>query len=391
MRILMVSSYLPFPLFSGGHIRLYNIIKELSQKHAITLICEIRNYQTERDILEIKKYCDDVILVPRRKQWSIKNMLHTGFSSYPFLMIGHTSWEMREKIYELIHKKKYDLIHVETFYVMQNIPKTSIPTVLVEHNIEHLVYRRFVTRSLLPLRPVLFIDVLKMRYWEESFWEKADKLIAVSEDEKKQMRRSDVEVIPNGVDVQKFVFREKRKIEKRVLFIGDFKWIQNRDSLSWILKEIWPLLQKSGDSNLSLRVVGRNIPDSMRQYTKDASVVFEDGSSIPTEEIFQKAFVLLAPIRIGGGTSFKILEAFASGLPVITTKLGIEGIEARDGKEVLIGDSKNEIVDKLKDVSKDESLYRQLAKNARKLVEEKYDWRKIVDKLEKVYNSALSQ
>src|SRR5581483_8848705 len=143
MKILVVSSYLPYPLFSGGHIRLYNLLRELSKKHEIFLVCEKRSYQTNADIEEVKKICKEVITIARKRQWSIGTIAKTGFSSYPFLMVGHANPQMTEKIAQVLQKEKFDLIHIETFYVMQNLPKTVLPTVLVEHNIEYLVYKRF--------------------------------------------------------------------------------------------------------------------------------------------------------------------------------------------------------------------------------------------------------
>src|SRR3989344_210895 len=139
MKILVVSSFLPYPLDSGGHVRLYNLVKELSQKHEIALICEKRKYQTEEDIEKLKKFCKKVVVVDRKKQWSIKNVLKTGFSLYPFLLIGHKNQEMNRVITDELKEKSFDVIHIETFYVMQNLPQVSIPTVLVEHNIEYLV------------------------------------------------------------------------------------------------------------------------------------------------------------------------------------------------------------------------------------------------------------
>src|SRR6188472_94235 len=119
MKILVVSSYLPYPLHSGGHVRLYNLIKELSDKHEITLICEKRTHQTEADIKEVEKICKKVITVERKKQWSLENIAASAFSSQSFLVTGHTHSLMQEKIERELTNNPYDLIHVETFYVMQ--------------------------------------------------------------------------------------------------------------------------------------------------------------------------------------------------------------------------------------------------------------------------------
>ena len=397
MNILLVSSYLPYPLFSGGHIRLYNLIKELSKKHKITLICEKRDYQTDAEITEVKKFCKKIITVDRKKQWTLINILKTGLSFQSFLITGHTSTQMKKEIKRELNESQFDLIHVETSYVMQNIPPIDIPLVLVEHNIEYLVYKRFADNAPLALRPLLYIDVLKLKYWEERMWSKATKLIAVSETEKKIMSkiRKDVIIVSNGVDIHKFkITNHESRItnhEKRILFIGEFKWMQNIDAIEWILKEIWPLLNgkwKMENGNLRLWVVGKNIPSSIRKLTTDKDIVFDNQAPDKTEEIFKRSDLLLAPIRVGGGTSFKILEAMASGVPVLTTALG-NAINAKDNVEIVIAKTSEDFVKNIKKILEDKEFYETISTNARKLVEEKYNWEKISKDLNSVYESVV--
>ncbi|MDP2638064.1 MAG: glycosyltransferase family 4 protein [Candidatus Levybacteria bacterium] len=406
MNILLVSSYLPYPLFSGGHIRLFNLIKEVSKKHNITLICEKRDYQGESEIREVKKFCKKIITVPRRKQWSLGNILRAGFSLSSFLIVGHTSAQMQKKIRRELNENQFDLIHVETSYVTQNIPPTDIPVVLIEHNVEYLVYRRFAENAPFFMKPLLFLDVLKLKLWEENIWRKVSKLVSVSEGEKEIMKkfRKDIEVVSNGVDVTKFKIlaslrsgqnsKFKGDGEKRILFIGEFKWIQNRDAIEWILKEIWPklkadLIPSMSNSGVKLWIVGRRIPDSIRKLAVDKSVIFDDNAPKDTELIYAKSDLLLAPIRIGGGTSFKVLEAMASGVPVVTSPLG-NAINAKENSEILVARTPDEFVNGIKKLLEDENFYKEISKNARKLVEEKFNWEKISNDLNAVYESVVS-
>lgn len=385
MKILIVSSYLPYPLFSGGQIRLYNLIKNLSEKHSITLICEKRDHQTQKDIDEVKKICENVYVTERKKQWSTINILKTGFSLDPFLITGHTSKEMKEIISKVLSSENFDLIHVETFYVMQNLPKTNLPVVLAEHNVEYKVYEKFVNKSLIIAKPLLYLDILKLKRVEKACWKKATKLIAVSEIEAKVMGR-DVEIVPNGVDVDKFKMRKVFKgKKKKVLFIGDFKWIQNRDSIVYIIKNIWPKVVKK-NPDVKLWVVGKKIPDSVKEL-KNNSIIFDENAPNDTELIFQEADVLLSPIRVGGGTNFKILESMSCGTPVITTALGNEGIKAQENEEIVICDLPEEFSNKTSLLLTDEYLYEKISRNSRKFIEKNYDWKNISEKLNKVYES----
>lgn len=391
MKILMVSSFLPYPLDSGGHVRLYNILKKLQKNNEVTLVCEKRAYQSEKDIEEVKKICKKVIYVPRKKQWSISNILKSGFSQNSFLITGHTSEKLKNLIKQEMQENAFDIIHVETFYVMQNLPETSLPVVLVEHNIEYLVYKRYAQQAPVFLRPLLLLDVKKIERFEKQCWENAKKLVAVSEHEKKMMKRKDVEVVPNGVDTQRFKIYDLRfkngEKEKTVLFIGNFKWIQNRDSIKWIITEIWPKIKSA---HIKLWVVGQEIPGAIKNVTNDPSIVFDENATSDTAEIFKKADVLLAPIRVGGGTSYKILEAMASGVPVVTTKLGIEGLDVVENKEVLVSDNSEGLANLAVTILSDESLYKKITTSARSKIEEKYDWDILVKKLEEVYKSAVA-
>lgn len=396
MKILVVSSYLPFPLYSGGHIRLYNLIKNLSEQNEITLVCEKRDYQTEEDIKEVEKICKKVITVTRKKQWSANNILKTGLSKNPFLIVGHSSEEMKQAIKDELVREKFDLVHVETFYVYQNLPKVAIPVVLVEHNVEYLVYQRYADKASSLVKPLLYLDVLKLKRIEQAIWKKVDRLVAVSSTERRLMKRADVDLIPNGVDTESFKFKSAQDIphEKRILFIGDFKWIQNRDALEFILKKIWPnLLLKLDDLgkkfDLKLWIVGKNIPENFKNSNLYKNVIFDDKNKDETNQIFRKSFILLAPLRVAGGTSYKILEAMASGTAVVTTNLGVEGLEAKDKTHVLVGEEPNQIAKLVCDLLIDHSLYRRLTLNSRKFVVDKYDWKIISKKLNEVYMSCL--
>lgn len=380
MKILVVSSFLPYPLHSGGHVRLYNIISRLSSRHDITLICEKRITQRREDVEEVSKICKEVVVVPRHKQWSLSNILKTGFSANSFIVTGHTNRQLKLKIKEMLEKGNFDLVHVETSYIFQNLPsEIKIPVVLTEHNLEYMVYRRFAASAPLLLRPLIYFDTLKLERAERGFWKKADRLIAVSPEEGKVMNAD--AVVSNGVDASRF---KLSRGGDRVLFIGDFKWLQNRDSAEMILKDIWPKL----DIAEKLWIVGRKIPDYIKKMG-GKGVLFDENSPADTYEIYKKSKLLLAPIRIGGGTSFKILEAMASGVPVVTTKLGNEGIDAANGESILIAENDSEFAEAVKRLIENKSLYQKISKNARVLVEKNFDWDVIVAKLEKVYEEVL--
>lgn len=396
MKILMVSSYLPFPLHSGGQVRLYNLIKELSDKHEITLICEKRPHQTQEDVSEVEKICKKVVTVTRRKQWTVENVVKSVATTHSFLVTGHTHRQMQQEIQELLLEEKFDVIHVETFYVSQNLPVTSLPIVLVDHNIEHHVYKRFMNRAAFPLRPLLAIDIAKIKKDEELAWKQAQKVVAVSVGDKEVMEHSGMKpaLVPNGVNIKQFAFRETLLSQgsggqRKILFIGDFKWLQNKDSVSFIINDIFPLI-KEKNKNVKLWIVARSIPDSIRNLTSDPDVLFDETSSAkPTPEIFQAADILLAPIRVGGGTSYKILESMSSGTPVVTMPMSASAINAVDGESIVVGRVAQELADRTIELLENKNLYVKIAKNGRILIEEHYSWKQIAKELEAVYEGVM--
>lgn len=404
MNILILASYLPYPLTNGGNVRLFNLIKRLSEKHELTLICEKRKYQNDHDLNMVKQYCQKVITFDRRRQWSFSNVLKTGFSLNSFLVSGHSLKTMKEKIKDELVSGKFDIVHVETFYILQNLPNTKLPIVLAEHNIEYMVYKRFADNAHVLLRPVLYLDIMKMRINEKMAWSKADKLLAVSEQDKRLMQRDDVVIIPNGIDLDSFpmkkpTVKEYRSLarhiiqpRKELLFIGDFKWMQNKDAVRWIIKDIWPFLLRAIEDEMKIKlcIVGKNLPENIKNLNSYDSVEFILDASDITAKIYKSADILLAPLRISGGSSFKILEAMASGVPVVTTLRGISGFDAEPDKHALIADDTRSFVEQTVRLLRDKDLYRQIALNGRQLVEEKYNWDIIAQKLDEVYKSLKS-
>ncbi|MDD5147110.1 MAG: glycosyltransferase family 4 protein [Candidatus Daviesbacteria bacterium] len=387
----MLTPYLPFPLLTGGQTRSYNLIKRLSALgHEITLFSLVKSDDERKYVGQLQKFCREVQVFSRsEKPWTPKNILKTGFSFYPFLVIRNWAKGEKAAIEQKIRHEKFDLIHAETFYVMPHIPKTEIPILLVEQTIEHLVYRHFADEFKLPLlKLLLYIDVLKMKYWELLYWRKAKAVVAMSEEDKKMMMNEvlglDVDIVPNGVDSKFFgeSVIEKAK-EPIVLYLGNFTWLQNREAVQILLTKVWPKI-KQGLPKAKLWIVGKEAGDFFADLASEDILVSEIAD---VREAYQKASILVAPIYGGGGTRYKNFEAFASGLPVVTTSIGIRGTDAQDGKEVIIRDDPDEIAKAAIKLLNDKILSKRIAENAKKMVRAKYDWDPIAKKLSNIYEN----
>lgn len=391
MKILMLTPYLPYPPSSGGQVRSYNLIKQLYKKHDITLFCYIRSDAEKKYIPELKKYCKKVEVFKRRRAWSPLNIFLAGVSPYPFLVSIYLSPSLKRTIQDELKSAHYDLIHSETFYVMPNIPNTKVPIFLVEQTIEYLVYQRFVEMLplfLLPVRLLLFIDVFKIRWWEKNFWNKAKRLAAMSQEDKRFMLKSNpnlkIDVVANGVDMGYFTKTKKEETSiPTVLFVGQFKWLPNKDAATFLAYDIWPLIKKEALS-AKLLIVGRDpTPEILALREIDGVEVLGNVDDI--RRAYAKASVLLAPIRNGRGTKYKILEAMATKTPIVGTPLAIEGIDLQNNRDVLIGETKEELARLTLKVIRDHSVGKKLADRAFMVVAERYDWSVISAELDRVY------
>lgn len=389
MKILMLTPYLPYPLLTGGQTRSYNLIKRLSSLgHKITLFSLIKNNNERGYLGELEKYCREIQVFQRpEKPWTLRNILKTGFSLYPFLVIRNWAEGEKKAIGEKIKAEKFDLIHAETFYVMPHIPQTEIPILLVEQTIEYLVYSHYAdSHSNLLLRPFLYFDVLKMKYWEKKFWSQANKVAAMSGDDKRimlsQLPVLDVDIVPNGVDCEFFGKSITKKSKTPVvLYLGNFTWLQNREAVNILVRKIWPKI-KSAIPQAKLWIIGKDA----RKFFPDLSTVDIRVEEInDVREVYQSASLLVAPIYGGGGTRYKNFEAFASGLPVVTTSIGIGGIDVKDGVHVVVRDKPEDIVAAAVKLLKNFDYANNIAANAKKLVKDEFDWNPIAKNLSRIY------
>lgn len=395
MKILIVSAVMPYPLYSGGQVRMYNLLSRLSKNNEITLCTFLRSEsdtQYERNI----PFCKKILTYYRGHAWQPNYVMRSLLGSMPLLLTSYDHAAFREIIAQELAGGSYDVIHIEPWYVWKSLPKTDIPVVIATHNIEHEVYIEYVRRFWIPpLRPGYYWDVLKLRYWEERIWKSASELIAVSEDDARVIRKVvgehvPVTVVPNGVDVSSFPLKIKDANTSPVfLFVGSFTWMQNRDAVLWLIKDIWPTL-RARYKGATLRIVGRGMPVKLRSnILRQGGTLLEHVEVI--EDEFRNADILLAPIRIGGGTSFKILEAMASGVPVVTTSLGALGLNVKNGKELLIGDTSEEILSEVDYLLSSDKRRIAIAREARKKIVQEYAWDTIAKKQEAVWRKTYEE
>lgn len=392
MKILMLTPYLPWPLHSGGQIRTYNLLKNLADKHDISLFSFIRDDQERSYISKLEPFCSKIKLFKRTKSpWAMRNILLSGFTPYPFLVCIYLFQEARSALLRELESNNYDIIHAETFYVMPNIPKTSIPILLAEQTIEYLGYQTYTNQSASWfLKPFLSIDVKKLKYWEKYFWNKANHLVTMSQEDqcwiKQLVPNANVSVVANGIDVGYFEKTPiKRPKDPTVLFVGNYKWLPNVDAATHLVENIWPLIHKQLP-NACLNIVGRDVTEKIKRFGNIPGV-HVIGEVDDIRDALGTAHVVLVPIRNGRGTRYKILESMAAKLPVVSTSIGIEGIHAKDGVHALVRDGSKDLAEATVTILKNKKLADMLARNAHKLVTKQFNWEMVSDNLDTIYRT----
>lgn len=405
MKILFISPLCPLPLEKGGAVRIWNIAKELSKRHTIDLVCFIRQEGERRYEDELKKVFNSVTFIKRRGlldrsslngsvfapfKFFVANtslVTDTLFSSKPLLSELYESEEMKDYILTADKSGEYDLLFAETFYSIASLKKVlgelQTKLLLIEQNIESRAYSRQADQQKSPLlKRLMQHDVKKIQSEEEFFWKNVKLIGGLSSVDVNVIREKTgrpVLLLENGVDIAWFSEKKAVRDVNEVLFVGSFTYFQNIDSIKWLLNEIWPKI--ASKYSVKLRIVGRGADTELKHFVHEKGFVIDE-SVDDIRSAFQQASVLLAPIRAGSGTKYKVLEAMASHLPVVTTELGAEGINVIDGKHIMIGNTCEELVEKLIDLLHHQEKGQLIAENAYTFVKDKYDWSNIVSKFE---------
>ncbi len=391
MKILFFAYDLPFPLTSGGKIRAYHFIKNLARKHEVNLFCWYRDEEQKEYLPELKKYCRSIYLFKRRKPWSCLNILLKLVTFLPFASVTYYSNDIIKKLKELIREEKFDVAHFESFYPALYLPlvkKLGVKTLMANENIEWQIYDKYAASRGFPLNPLLRLEVGRMRQYEEFLWSQADINIALSIADQKEIQRvthGPCPLIPNGVNISDFKPSRHQQNRNILIYVGTLKYQQNNEAVFRFLKTAYPLI-KAEIKGVKLILVSWYKPDWLKKYlSSDPSIILRQEKDIPIAEFFKEADVLVAPLRIAGGTNIKMLEALVAGLPVLTTSVGAKGFGDEFRPVLTVADEEREFATQAITLLNDSKKRNKVGQLGRQLVERFYDWEKISEKLLKVY------
>lgn len=385
MHILFISAVYPYPPRSGGQVRVFELLKRLGHRHTIALA----SFQREKDIAHIIPNCEisEILLAYRGRGKSFSYIAKSILRHSPLLVETYRLREMQEKITQYLMSHRVDIIHIEPGYVASALPDNlHIPIVVSEHNIEHDVYRQFATTYPGPIRSFLNFDAKKLASFQKRLWRRVQHITAVSPDDQNSIHQETnipVTVVPNGVDVNLFTYKS-RAIPSRnqtFLYIGDYRWIQNKRAVDTLLRIIWPRLSQSFPT-AKLLLIGRELPLDLQNLCTHRVSYLPHVENVVAH--YHQADVLLAPISVGGGTKYKILEAMATGLPIMATPHAVQGIVG-DSEWYTPCEQQDDWDKKLLKLIHEPKVVRELSRNARTIVEKSYTWDSISDTLHSVW------
>lgn len=282
----------------------------------------------------------------------------------------------------MIVSQQIDVVYFDTIDLAQYTTFVrGLKLIMNHHNVESMLLLRRAHAVGNPLKKFyLRIQSKKLREYENETIESVGLNLAVSEIDKKELERlsprANVAIISNGVDTDYFYVQDLPTRKNNLVFIGGMTWYPNRDAVLYFLKEIWPLIE-SEIPDISFTLIGRQPLKEIVRLSHKKGNIEVLGFVDDVRPYLAQASTFIVPIRIGGGTRLKILDAFACGKAVVSTSMGCEGLEVKAGTNILIGDSPRQFADQVIKVCSDATLMKSLGKEGRKLVEEKYTWKMI--------------
>ena len=385
MRILFLTSRLPFPPIGGDKLRVYNFMKYLSEHHEISLISFVTERAENNYIIKYGKDFRDVKTVLLTKERSYYNCIRGIFSSKPLQIYYYHSKQMARLIEFEIQNRDFDLIFVHLFrmaeYVkkLENIIKILDLTDAISLNYERSKkHRKGLFSTIINL-----LESKRVLRYETSILDYFHRNLLVSNIDKEFLKKftksKNLEVVPIGVDLDYFQFYSGIYDPQKIIFLGNMRTFPNEDAVVYFSEQIFPLIKKEFP-DINFFIVGTTPSKRVRQLSKREGIIVT-GVVDDVREYLKTAVVSVAPMRSGAGVQNKILESMAIGTPVITSSIGLEGIEAVPNRHILVADEPQQFAEKVIELLRNKGLRTQIAINARKILEEKYSWEKALRKL----------
>lgn len=377
--VLVLDEEIPFPPDTGKRIRTLSLLGRLAREFEVDLLTHANGATTEaRQAMADRGVRVHVApsRIPGKEGVGFYLRLAANLASpLPYSAASHDRPAYRQRLRELARERAFDLIHCEWTPYARFREGLDLPWVVSAHNVESQVWRRLAeTEPSAARRAYAREQARKMGALERRIFSRAPFATAVSEEDAVALRRLGcprVAVVANGVDLEAYAPAPEREAHPRsLLFAGSLDWRPNQDAARWFVERVHPLLRREGDYRLE--VIGRRPPAGFGAgFPSEVTVV---GDVPDVRPHLAKASVVVVPLRVGGGSRLKILEAFAAGRPVVSTRMGAEGLTAVEGRHLILADEPEAFALGILSLWSAPDRGRDMARNARDLVEARYGW-----------------
>lgn len=393
-KILFVTYDFPWPTNSGGKSRIYNLIKFSKNKNLEFYLYSFirksfkKNYEEQLSVIGVKKTYTHL-----RK--SIRDPLVWGravIEGSSMFKLLYFDQVVEAELIDIIRKEDIQTVVFESFYtsfyISDKIREMGVKQIFGTENIEHALYFDYAKEKGL-LKNLYMSQVAKVRQEEESAYSKSDLVFAVTQNEKDFIRshiypesseQERMEIIPNGVDTKKFAYSFRKEIGKNLLFVGNFSYFPNVDALKFFYYEIFNKLP-----NMTLTLIGKH-QDKLTFLKNDKRVIKEEYIE-DIKSMYYRADIFVFPVRFGGGTNFKVLEAASCGTPIIAIPDRVRELGFTPDQHYISAVNGKEFIQGINRLIVDTGLRKKISENARTLVEKKYDWHEIGSKLGSILES----
>ena len=383
MNVLFLSTWFPWPPDNGSKIRVYYLLRALSEHHQVTLASFAFGTAEPNDAHDPLSFCAGVHVVRANPFDGNRTPSVVRFLS-PDPVVTHALPQMSQTVRELFSQEHFDVViaSIEVVAVYAFLAPDPTAMVLEEHNsLARWMWDRYRLQTSPLQRLRCWVSWRKSCHYEARLFPRFDLCTMVSEIDRNASLemlpgyRGPVEVIPNGVDCQRNRPGLAQPKPDTLIFNGALTYYANHDAMRYFLAEIYPGVRQQV-SNASLTITGDTSGVRLTDLQLDDSVHLS-GYVDDIRPVIAGATVCVVPLRQGSGTRLKILEAMALGTPVIATTKGAEGLDVTPGQDILIADEPTEFGNQVIRLLRDAALREQLAFNARRLVERCYDWQQI--------------
>lgn len=379
MRILFLSNWFPYPADNGATLRAYHLLRALTHAHEVSLVSFAFGTAQPDEPGDLRSLCADIQAVPLDPfEVNRAGIVRTFVSLAP--IASRPIPVMSQRVTEALAAKMFDAVvasnEMVANYALQALPNTA--KILDEHNsMTRWMQERYLEQTHPLQQARCWVSWQKTRRYEARLFDRFDLVTVVSVQDQVASRvlagyQGRVEVVPNGVDCRQRRPGLAEPQPGRLVFNGSLTYSANYDAMQWFLLQVYPRI-RAQVPGVSLTITGSIKGVDLTGLALDDSVRltgFVEDVRIPVTE----AAVCVAPIRQGGGTRLKILEAMALGTPVVATTKGAEGLDVLDGEHLLLAKNAQQFAAQVLRLLADDQLAIYLRRNARQLVEHRYDW-----------------